>query len=88
MRDSDIELAKFIWEDESIKQNFGSLINLPLYNFFNMLNKKKFTSLESIGRARRKCQEDYPELRGNTYKRKKEIAKEFKKQLTNENSIH
>lgn len=67
-RDSDKHL---IWEVWSRK---GFIVNGAISKWDFLVA----TSPESITRARRKVQEDHPELRGKTYQKRKEIADKYK----------
>jgi len=61
-RESDLRLS---WE-MLIDYDFNPS-TLTVQRFFTILKSKKFPSLESIGRARRKVQEQHQELRGYNY---------------------
>ena len=76
-RDSDSFLLSKFWASECSSPNV-------YYNFLELLQDDKFTSAESITRARRKVQELYPELRGDNYKkRKKELEPEVRDEMSN-----
>jgi len=71
-RDSDKILSAKIWSIQIGGMN--KLKETTAYDFLiEYIQKKgKLFSQESIGRARRKIQEEFPELRGKKYKAKKE----------------
>lgn len=74
-RDSDFQLISMWWYNEALKQN------LCEDNFFLDFANKKYTAPEAITRARRKIQEQYPELRGKSYKGRKENEIEVRTQI-------
>ena len=53
--------------------------SMSVNEYFENLHYKKMPTYSSISRARRKVQEDYPELRGSLYRYKKENTKKVKK---------
>lgn len=67
-RDSDKSLIWQVWVKGGYVQN-GVITK---WDFFDA------TTPESITRARRKVQEDHPELRGKTYEKRREIAEFYK----------
>lgn len=75
-RDSDKKLSAKIWSIQ-----FGGherLKNMSAYEFLCEYAKDdtELLSQESIGRARRKLQEENPELRGSKYQEKQEEQQE------------
>lgn len=77
-RDCDKVLSAKIWSIQ-----MGGFEALKSTNAFDFLceyvkKKGKLYSQESIGRARRKIQENHPELRGKSYRKKKEQEAEVK----------
>lgn len=75
-RDSDKKLSAKIW---SIQYGgIDKLKNISAYEFLSEYAREdsELLSQESIGRARRKLQEENPELRGNKYQDKQEEQKE------------
>lgn len=80
-RDCDKTLSAKIWSIQ-----FGGMENLAKVSAYDFLveyvkRKGKLYSQESIGRARRKIQEENIHLRGKNYKAKKEQTAEVKKVL-------
>lgn len=76
-RDSDMRLCFYIWRDfEKINTN-----EIMATKLLEMLDKKQISSIESIGRARRKIQEDFPETRGNNYVKRHNNQKHIKQVL-------
>jgi len=78
LRDCDRKLSVVIWRRQ-LKD-----LNVLEHNFFDFYTSKLLYSQESIGRARRKLQELYPNLRGKNYKNKQEEQIEVIKQIKNE----
>lgn len=83
-RDNDNMLVAKIWWDEL----FGNVAVKPenctmgLFEFLMRYKDNKITPADYITRARRKVQEEYPHLRGKTYKqRKSKEAEETKEEL-------
>lgn len=76
-RDSDMKLCYFLWRDFE-HTNTNEIIGTKL---LEMLDKKQISSIESIGRARRKIQEDIPETRGNNYFKRHNNQKHIKQIL-------
>ena len=79
LRDCDRKLSVVIWRKQ-LKD-----LNVSDNNFFDFYINKSLYSQESIGRARRKLQELYPNLRGKNYKNKQEEQIEVIKQIKNAN---
>ena len=80
-RDCDKVLSAKIW---SIQMGGMEMLHkMTAYDFLceYVKRKGKLFSQESIGRARRKLQEQNPELRGKSYKKKKEKVAEVKEVL-------
>jgi hypothetical protein len=76
LRDSDQMLMAHIWSAECRKHQVNSLPE-----FFVRLSSGKMTNYESVGRARRKVQEDHPELRGKNYKDRQDNQESVKSEL-------
>ena len=53
------------------------------FDFLKKMSNGELTSFESISRARRKIQEQYPELRGNNYKERKSASEYVKDNIKN-----
>lgn len=62
-RDDDNKLIANIWFNE-----IKDINNMSAKEFLKQFSEGKFTSTESIGRARRKLQEENISLRGEKYK--------------------
>lgn len=76
-RDCDIELAKVIWTNQgALDFNYSTA-----YQLLVKLQHNQLSSLESIGRARRRVEEKYPHLRGTSWLVRHNLAKEFKKEI-------
>lgn len=74
-RDSDYILLATIWQNES-RMIGDSVINL--------LYREKLSSPDSIMRARRKIQEESPELRGEKYLKRHAHQEKIIKEIYNE----
>jgi hypothetical protein len=79
-RDSDTRIIAHIW-----MRQLGGLENMKsisLYDFFQLwIENKNIVSPDTITRARRKVQEENVDLRGKTYKKRKEQSKDVKKNI-------
>lgn len=84
-RDNDNLLVTLVWEKDvnNCPELVGSLTSIR--KFFKILadpkNSGKITSYKSIVRYRAWIQKDEPELRGRTYRKRKEDAKEIAKDM-------
>ena len=79
LRDSDNKLVATLWwkhyGDESCRLS-------PMITLLTDMSKDKLPSFESISRCRRKLQEEFPHLRGESWeKRQNELQKNVKKEL-------
>ena len=80
-QDSNEALMSIIWQQEADKFSInadGIQVN-PLI----LLRNNKLTSWDSATRAKRKLQEEHPELRGQSYNLRKAKAKKVSKDLKN-----
>ena len=79
-RDSDTRIIAHIW-----MRQLGGLENMKsisLYDFFQLwIDNKNIVEPDTITRARRKVQEENVDLRGKTYKKRKEQSKDVKKNI-------
>jgi hypothetical protein len=79
-RDSDTRIIAHIW-----MRQLGGLENMKsisLYDFLQLwIENKNIVSPDTITRARRKVQEENVDLRGKTYKKRKEQSKDVKKNI-------
>jgi len=75
-RDCDRQLSVYIWKNQL------SQLNILEIDFLKVYTSKLLYSQESIGRAKRKIQEKYPELKGLD---KKEESKKVIKILKDDN---
>ncbi len=77
-RDNDNLLILKVWAEQepSLRRTSFSFVNFSYY-FINGI----FHSTESICRARRKIQEEFPEYRGKSYKAKQNHQEDVKEQL-------
>lgn len=77
LRDSDNKLISAVWRKEIHGANHYSA-----KSFLIKYANNEFSSPVTISRVRRKVQEDYPELRGDSYearhKEKKDVTKNIK----------
>ena len=72
LRDNDYKLIATFWHHE-----LGGRTKLDLmsgYDMLRMFSEGKLTSPETIRRVRQKIQEQTPDLRGSSYKKRKEEA--------------
>lgn len=78
-RDSDELLVLKVWGEHRPE------IRNPAFSFHNFARgfiNREYHSFEGIRRARQRCQEEFPDLRGKMYGlRKTEIAEKAKEQL-------
>ena len=80
-RDSDnLLVATFYFYEMGGKEQ---LSKISAYDFLKKMSTGELTRFESISRARRKIQEDYPELRGNSYEKRKKSEEETRKNIKN-----
>lgn len=59
----------------------GRLQEMTAYELLKMVTAHQLPSYESISRVRRKLQEEFPELRGEGYKKRQDKTKVVKKEL-------
>tara|TARA_R100000781_G_C4072294_1_gene124875 strand:+ start:271 stop:600 length:330 start_codon:yes stop_codon:yes gene_type:complete len=80
-RESNEALMSIIWQQETDK----FIINADYHNInpLTLLKNNKLTSWDSATRAKRKLQEEHPELRGQTYNKRKAKATKISKDLNN-----
>ena len=78
-RDSNEELMYIIWQQETDK----FIINADNHNInpLTLLKNGKLTSWDSATRAKRKLQEEHPELRGQSYNLRKAKANKVSKNI-------
>ena len=75
-RDDYKSLIARIWFNE-----IGQDKELKAFEMLNLLVEGKLSHPESIMRARRKIQEEHPELRGKTYSKRKEEVRAVQTEL-------
>ena len=80
-RENNEALMSIIWQYEADKFAIGA-DNFQV-NPLVLLKQNKLTSWDSATRAKRKLQEEHPELRGQTYNLRKAKAKKVKNNLDN-----
>ena len=80
-RENNEALMSIIWQYEADKFAMGA-DNIQV-NPLVLLKQNKLTSWDSATRAKRKLQEEHPELRGQTYNLRKAKAKKVKNNLDN-----
>lgn len=83
-KDSDKVLVSQYWSLE-MKVMGVDPYSISARTFLEMLSKGDFTGGESITRSRRKLQERYPELRGDSYKKRQEEKELEVRRETQEN---
>lgn len=81
-RDDDNLLVASIWWHELTKMGLNGY-NLSTFDFMTLYQQQKLTSADTITRARRKIQEENPELRGKSYRVRHVSAEKVKKDLRN-----
>ena len=83
-RSSDHALICRIWY-EDIKNKIGVDVNsLSFYDFLTFVKNKNITNWDTITRARRKVQEEYPDLRdADTYKKRQNLQSKWIKGIRN-----
>jgi hypothetical protein len=81
LRDSDKRLVANIWVLEVTSIYKKPIENISSLEFLNCVAEGKLTNYDSISRARRKVQEQYPDLRGTKYKEKQDEAKDTRKNI-------
>ncbi len=74
-RDNDNILLWIVWKKEY------PIIDNNIEAFKQLFLSKKLPSMESITRARRKIQEQYPNLRGLRYEKRQNNQKAYKEDL-------
>lgn len=68
LADDDFALMWGVWDWELRQLSPPkNILKFSARDLMKALKEKQITSPSAIGRARRKCQEMYPETRGNTY---------------------
>lgn len=78
LRDSDNKLIANIWHEQIGKDK---AIEFTAFDFLSSFSNGNLISPESIRRIRQKIQEQNPELRGLSYKKRKIKGEEFKKEI-------
>ena len=79
LRDDDEKLVTNMWYEEMSK--WGSPESLPTTDFLALYQQKKISSADIITRARRKVQEQYPELRGQTWEERHKQSQKIRKNI-------
>jgi hypothetical protein len=80
-RDSDnLLVATYYFYEAGGKDN---LQQQSAFDFLKKMSNGSLTSFESISRARRKIQEQNPQLRGNNYKDRKETSEDVRQNIKN-----
>lgn len=77
-RDSDELLILKVWAEQNNKLRNK---DYPFRNFAIDFKHKNYASTESIRRSRQKLQEEFPNLRGKSYKARQNEQSSVKKQL-------
>ena len=76
LRDSDKRLVANIWVLEVTSIYKKPIESISSLEFLNCLAEGQLTNYDSITRARRKVQEQNPDLRGSKYNDRKQEAKD------------
>jgi hypothetical protein len=79
LRDDDEKLVTNIWYVEM--KRYGTPETLPVTDFLALYQQKKLSSADVITRARRKVQEQYPELRGTTWEERHKQSQTIRKNI-------
>lgn len=79
-RNSDNKLVVRIWYDEMYKIGKNPK-SLSFTDFLTFYRDEKLTSADSITRARRKVQEEHPELRGYKYNHRQAHTEDVKAEI-------
>jgi len=79
LRDDDYRLIATIWKYEAGGNDV--LNDMSANDFLQIIADGKLTNSESIRRSRQKVQENYPELRGKSYRKRKKEGDNFKGQI-------
>lgn len=79
LRDSDSKLISTIWYNESEH----SLNDITAFKFLQNYCAGYYTNPESIRRMRQKLQENFPELRGKSYKARQTKSLKIKQEIKN-----
>jgi len=79
-RDDDNKLVANIWNKELNALKMSAKI-ISAFELLQLLADGKLTNSDSITRARRKIQEEYPELRGEHYRARQNKQEQIKKDL-------
>ena len=76
LRDNDSRLISNFW---ALEIGLNEVANMKAAEFLHYFSKGNLTPAESITRARRKVQEENPSLRGATYRKRQQNAKDVQK---------
>jgi NifB/MoaA-like Fe-S oxidoreductase len=80
LADDDERLVSNIWHLEAIKLGHNPE-TITGKDFLKMYAEKQFTSADVITRARRKVEEETPELRGETWEKRQGMETEVREQI-------
>jgi hypothetical protein len=78
LKDNDFKLTATFWWHEMGKEKTQLMTG---YDFLEVFSQGKLTHPESIRRVRQKLQEENPELRGASYKRRKDDGDDTTKNI-------
>jgi hypothetical protein len=78
-RDNDNLLLLKVWAEQDDTLRKGK----TFYQFATGMLTGKYMKFESVSRARRKVQEENPELRGKYYLDRKELSEEVRMEINN-----
>jgi len=79
-RDEDNRMVAHVWNSELFALGKDAK-ELSAYDFLIIYSEGKLTAASDIERARRKAQEQYPELRGKKWGERHEQETEVKKEI-------
>lgn len=80
LRDDDNKLVANYWYKE-LQNSSVNTNSFTAHDFLNLYANGNMTPADSITRARRKLQEQFPELRGKNWKERQKHTEKVKKQL-------
>jgi len=80
-RDDDVQLALRIWNKQCDTHFTKTLFQISGYDLVMGMMNKKITNYDTITRARRKCQELYPETRGKAWLARNSHANEVRSNI-------
>jgi hypothetical protein len=86
LADDDERLVSNIWHLEALKLGKNPM-TMTASDFLKLYAEKQFTSADVITRARRKVEEDMPDLRGETWEKRQGLEVNVREQINQPTSI-